>query len=69
MDGRHCGHAKRDRAKEVLGVSSEENVFRGIPNSFGRSVLQVRVRRTSDCGRKNLTLIKLGNSSPNMEFG
>ena len=63
MDGQHCGHTNRDQTKEVLGVSSgrshkpsrrsgamEENVMCGMPISFGRSVMQVRMRRTSDCG-------------------
>ena len=47
MDGRHCGHANRDQAKEVFGVSlgryykpsgrsgtTEENVFCSMPISF-----------------------------------
>ena len=63
MDGRHCSYANRDRTKEVLGASSrrshkpsrrsgamDENMFYGMPISFGRSVLQVWVCRTSDCG-------------------
>ena len=63
MDGLHSAHANWDQTKEVLSVSTgrsdeqsrrsgatEENMFCSMPISLGRSVLQVRVRRTSDYG-------------------
>ena len=55
MDGPDHGNANRDQTKEVLGVSlggSDESSRRSriTEENMLCSVLQVRVRRTSNCG-------------------